>query len=152
MAVCLGLKKKCFYLPLLPEFVDCVSHDWEGSRLSKCHCLGKMSILIFFPTQNCWTVLMATEKILTYTTLSAFFLPGGNRHACLGGEVALIPEGGDPGVTMAHDTVTCNMFARAREGSPYHLFSSSCWVVGTWRMFMSCLGFCLHLKACSWRL
>lgn len=51
--MCLGLKKKCFYLPLLPEFVDCVSHDWEGSRLSKCHCLGKMSILIFFPTQNC---------------------------------------------------------------------------------------------------
>lgn len=46
--MCLGLKKKCFYLPLLPEFVDCVSHDWEGSRLSKCHCLGKMSILIFF--------------------------------------------------------------------------------------------------------
>lgn len=36
------------HLPLLPAFVDCVSHDQEGSQLSKCHFLGKTSISIFF--------------------------------------------------------------------------------------------------------
>lgn len=149
---CVSVWKKML-LPASAAWVCGLCFTWLGRQSPfQVSLFGKNVYIDFFPTQNCWTVLMATEKILTYTTLSAFFLPGGNRHACLGGEVALIPEGGDPGVTMAHDTVTCNMFARAREGSPYHLFSSSCWVVGTWRMFMSCLGFCLHLKACSWRL
>lgn len=80
---------------------------------------------------------MATEKILTYATLSVFFLPGRSRHARSGAEAVLTLEGGDPSATMARDTVTRNMLARAREGSSHHLFSSLCWVVGAWRMFMS---------------
>lgn len=80
---------------------------------------------------------MATEETLTYATVSVFFLPGRNGHACSGVEAVLIPEGGDPSATTAHDMVTHNTLARAREGSSHHLLSSSCCVVGMWRMFMS---------------
>lgn len=82
-------------------------------------------------------MLMAAEKIWTYSTPSVLFLPGRSSHACSGMKKVLIPEGGGHSATMAHDTMTCDMLAGAREGSAHHLLPSSCWVVGMWRMFVS---------------